>query len=248
MRTWKVGLMKIGDFPQNQIRKIAYVPPLAHARVRGGSLSLSEVKVKGCLYFVLFPSYFFLFSVSTVRLAHNQTVCQRSMSCDFPHNTADYTKTAATPSNRRTVSGIRVRPFAVVDVMTANSLYHATPQFANCGLRAAKGIVQRHSLQTVNLQVGGRDFVWEGFEGCWGQGAHFRAGLDASVFIAPRIFFARIDVSLSERAALFVRTNVSSAPSAATAFATFGVGLFVAVSERIARLKPRCASYHPEKS
>ena len=153
--TYSARLMKIGDFPQNQIRKIAYVPPLAHARVRGGSLSLSEVKVKGCLYFVLFPSYFFLFSVSTVRLAHNQTVCQRSMSCDFPHNTADYTKTAATPSNLRTVSGIRVRPFAVVDVMTANSLYHATPQFANCGLRAAKGIVQRHSLQTVNLQVWG---------------------------------------------------------------------------------------------
>ena len=67
--------------------------------------------------------------------------------------------------------------------------------------------------------------MWEGFEGCWGQGAHFRAGLDASVFIAPRIFFTRIDVSLSERAVPFVRTNVSSASSVATAFATFGVGL-----------------------
>ena len=32
-------------------------------------------------------------------------------------------------------------------------------------------------------RFGGRDFVWGGFEGCWGKGAHFRAGLGVGSFI-----------------------------------------------------------------
>ena len=82
--TYSAQLMKIGDSPQSQIRKIAYVPPLAHTRVRGGfrRSPKSRQKSEGIRtpYFFLFPSYFFLILVATVRPVTSRTVCQRSNS------------------------------------------------------------------------------------------------------------------------------------------------------------------------
>ena len=49
--------MKHGDFQSSQIRKIAYVPPVAHTHVHGGFLPLSP-----------------LAKVATARPARNRTV------------------------------------------------------------------------------------------------------------------------------------------------------------------------------
>ena len=79
--------MRRVDTTQRNFVSGSYVPPLAHTRVRGGFLSLSEVKaeVRRNPYFFFFPSltaiaqsatavYFFLVLVATARPVTSRTV------------------------------------------------------------------------------------------------------------------------------------------------------------------------------
>ena len=63
--------------------------------------------------------------------------------------------------------------------------------------------------QGKRYRFGGRDFVWGGFEGCRGKGAHFRAGLGVGSFIPA---FARCCFCIA--ASLLVFTSPMTSPLA----------------------------------
>ena len=89
---FRLDIVKISGLSCKLLYAVAYVPPLAHTRVRGGSLSLSlggalgitRVDAYAPVGFGLrriFPSKAFAFfgtstKVATVRPAHNRAVCQ----------------------------------------------------------------------------------------------------------------------------------------------------------------------------
>ena len=91
----------------------------------------------------------------------------------------------------------------------------ATSQIAICDVAGEQGgasliaICDVAGRQGKRYRFGGRDFVWGGFEGCWGKGAHFRAGLGVGSFIPA---FARCCFCIA--ASLLVFTSPMTSPLA----------------------------------